>query len=70
MNECCKTCRKYMELVMYDYGHGGCEHHDMGHACTVFIDEGRIVWMVGNDSEKDMCEAYMPRGKENAATDM
>lgn len=61
MNECCATCKRWIKLVMFDFSHGGYERHDMGHCCTAFADEGKITWIVGNDAEHDMCEAYEPK---------
>lgn len=61
MHECCTTCRKWLNLTMYDYGHGGCEHYKMGHVCTLLSDEGTIIWMVGNDPGCEVCEGYEPK---------
>lgn len=49
-----------MIRVQYDYGHGGCEHHDMGHCCIALIGDGQVVWMVGGNDERDVCEDYEP----------
>lgn len=62
MKECCATCKKWMELVMFDYSHGGCEHHDMGHACLALAHDGRVIYKVGTDAENGMCECYEPKG--------
>lgn len=61
MQECCANCKRWLKLEMFDYQHGGCEHHDIGHCCTVFANEGKIVYMVGNDPEDGQCEAYIPK---------
>ena len=61
MKECCENCKRWLELVMFDYQHGGCEHYDMGHTCTLFANDGRIVWMVGNDPTVEQCEGYEPK---------
>ena len=61
ITECCINCKNWMELVMFDYQHGGCEHHNMGHACTLFANDGRIVWMVGNDPTVEQCEGFVPK---------
>lgn len=61
MQECCANCKRWLKLVKYDYSHGGCDHSDMGHCCTVFMNEGQIVWMVGNNPEVGQCEAYIPK---------
>lgn len=61
MEECCSTCKNRLKLVMFDYSHGGCKHHDMGHACTALMSDGQITWMVGNDPDCDMCECYEPK---------
>ena len=65
MRECCATCKRWLNLVMYDYSHGGCKHIDMGHCCTAFANEGEIAWMVGTDAEREMCEEYKPKGEQN-----
>lgn len=61
MEECCLNCRRRLKLVMFDYSHGGCEHHDVGYACTLFAEEGQIIWMVGKDHERCICEGYKPK---------
>lgn len=61
MEECCATCKRWLKLVMFDYSHGGCEHHDMGHACMAFERDGQVTWMVGTNPEKGMCECYAPK---------
>ena len=61
MEECCATCKRRVKLVMFDYGHGGCEHHDMGYACMAFVDDGQVTWMVGDDPEVDRCECWEPK---------
>ena len=61
MGECCANCQYWLTLTMFDYQHGCCEDHDMGHACTLFANDGEIVWMVGNDPEHDQCEGYEPK---------
>lgn len=61
MKECCAACKKRLELVMFDYQHGGFERHNMGHACTAFETDGTIIYMVGNDPENDMCESFEPK---------
>lgn len=62
MDECCATCRKMKKLVQFDYSQGGCNHTDMdGYVCLVFVGEGEVVWMVGEDAETGMCECYEPK---------
>ena len=64
VKECCATCKNRMKIVKYDYSKGGCQHTDMeGFACESFVVEGVVVWMVGVDPEKGMCECYMPKRK-------
>jgi hypothetical protein len=33
----------------------------MGHACTALMSDGQIIWMVGDDPDRDMCECYEPK---------
>lgn len=61
MKECCATCRLWLNLVMFDYGHGGCEHHNMGNICMALASDGQVVWKVGNDPERDVCGWYEPK---------
>ena len=62
MEECCATCSRCLKLEKFDYSHGGCKHTDMeGYACTVFMREGTIAWMIGIDQNTGMCEAYSPK---------
>lgn len=64
MKECCNTCERKMDLVKYDYSHGGCIHTDYdGFACLVYPDEHVVVHMVGVNPEIGICEMYLPRVK-------
>ena len=64
MEECCSTCKYRLKLVMFDYSHGGCKHHDMGHACVANENEGYIAYMVGIDAAKGKCECYVQKALE------
>lgn len=70
MRECCKNCKLHFPLVKFDYTKGGCEHTDMdGYICMAFATPGSgeppvAIWMVGCDEDLDMCECYVPDGKD------
>ena len=61
-HECCATCRRRYDLMKFDYSQDGCIHTDMeGYICTAFADEGKMVWMVGEDENTGMCECWEPK---------
>lgn len=60
--ECCATCRGRMDLVKFDYSDDGCGRTDLdGFVCMAFQNEGKAIWMVDVDEEKDHCECYSLR---------
>lgn len=62
MNECCENCKKNLKLVEYVYDERGCTHLNLGgYACLAFIDEGEIIWMIGQNPKMGMCECYQPK---------
>lgn len=64
MSESCGNCAYCYRLKKLDYSQGGCIHTNMdGYICMAFADEGITYWMVGNDLNSDMCEAYTPKEK-------
>lgn len=61
---CCANCKKNYSLEKFDYSGKGCMHTPMyGHICMVFADEGKAIWMVGDDPESGCCEEYDPKEK-------
>lgn len=62
MSECCATCKHRYNLEKLDYSNGGCVHTDMtGYICMAFADEHIACWMVGQNEETGICEAYEKR---------
>ena len=62
MDEHCGNCVRCYRLEKCDYSQGGCIHTNMdGYICMAFADEGIACWMVGEDLNSGMCEAYMPK---------
>lgn len=62
MNECCAICRHRYDLKKSDYSNGGCVDTNMpGYICMAFADENVALWMVGQDEETGICEAYEKR---------
>lgn len=56
--ESCASCKHRCKIERYDYSHGGCEHSEYdGYGCTVFLDEGVVIHMVGL-GEKEKCECW------------
>ncbi len=59
---CCANCKKNYTLEKYDYSGKGCTHTLMdGHICMAFADEGKAIWMVGDDPDSCGCEVYDPK---------
>lgn len=60
--ECCATCKKCLSLERWYYSNSGCVHETMEeYACLAFVDEGKVIWMVGTDKNIDMCECYQSK---------
>ena len=67
MDENCRNCRHRLEITKLDYSQGGCKHTDMeGFVCTGLAYEGTAYWMVGLEPEKEMCEMWEGKVKEDA----
>ena len=63
MNDCCKNCKRNLNLTKFDYTKNGCQHTKMeGFICTAFANEGEAVWMIGLNQERDLCEEFLPKG--------
>ena len=64
---CCATCKRYAPIIKYDYSKGGCKHTEMdGYACLLDLsqyttDKPKVIWMVGSDASREMCECYESR---------
>ena len=59
---CCDNCKKNYPLEKYDYSVKGCTHTLMdGHICMAFADDGKAIWMVGDDPDSWGCEVYEPK---------
>ena len=57
--ESCSNCALCYEIEKLDYSHGGCEHSDPpGYICMAFGDEGKASWLVGQDIQSGLCEAW------------
>ena len=59
MNECCETCKKCLNIELYDYSEGGCKHTKVedDFICLAFRDEG-IACLMHGVSKKDKCECW------------
>lgn len=54
----CNTCKHRYKLVQYEYTDKGCKHTEMeGFVCSIFANEGVMVWQIGNTG-KYGCEEY------------
>lgn len=59
---CCANCKRNYRLEKFDYSGKGCTHTPMdGHICMAFANEGKAIWMVGDDPDSWGCEVYEPR---------
>jgi len=59
---CCSNCKRNYGLEKYDYSGKGCKHIPMdGHICMAFANEGKAIWMVGDDPDSWGCEVYEPK---------
>lgn len=62
MKECCANCKLRLDLEKLDYSQGGCQHTKLeGFCCLVFASEGQANWMVGVNTDEDMCECFSPK---------
>ena len=65
MTECCTTCEYKCKIEKLDFSQRGCVHsYPDGYACTVFVNDGVILWSVGRNSDRGMCELYEESDKE------
>ena len=62
MSECCKSCKRRLDLKMSDYSQGGCRDYELGgYICLAFVDEGKAIWMIGQNEYTGFCECFMPK---------
>ena len=66
MKECCKTCRKRLDLEKWDYtdvaNNGVPKTKYDGFVCFAFASEGLAMHSVGGNEEEDMCKMYSEKG--------
>ena len=47
---------------MSDYSQGGCRDYELGgYICLAFVDEGKAIWMIGQNEYTGFCECFMPK---------
>ena len=61
--ENCSTCKNCLDMIVFDYSHGGCEHTEVkdDYVCLAFEDDGEAIVMRGKQREKGRCECWEPK---------
>lgn len=63
----CNTCKKRLDLRMSDYSSFGCKDYDLGgYICMAFANEGKAIWMIGQNEYTGYCECYQERKNERS----